>query len=116
MSQHDQNIANDTGANTRADINAALAALFGFSSGATAPSTTIAYMGWADTTTGLFKMRNAANSAWISKGPLADAFGVISALLDISGSGGGQIKFPGTQNPSADANTLDDYEEQAWTP
>lgn len=29
---------------------------------------------------------------------------------------GGQIKFPATQNPSADANTLDDYEEGIWTP
>src|SRR4030066_82953 len=29
---------------------------------------------------------------------------------------GGQIKFPATQNPSADANVLDDYEEGTWTP
>lgn len=29
---------------------------------------------------------------------------------------GGQIKFPATQNPSADANTLDDYEEGTFTP
>lgn len=28
----------------------------------------------------------------------------------------GQIKFPSTQNASADANTLDDYEEGAFTP
>lgn len=28
----------------------------------------------------------------------------------------GQLKFPATQNPSADANTLDDYEEGTWTP
>lgn len=28
----------------------------------------------------------------------------------------GQLKFPATQNPSADANTLDDYEEGSWTP
>jgi hypothetical protein len=28
----------------------------------------------------------------------------------------GQIKFPATANPSADANTLDDYEEDVWTP
>lgn len=28
----------------------------------------------------------------------------------------GQIKFPATQNPSADANTLDDYEEGTFTP
>ncbi len=28
----------------------------------------------------------------------------------------GQIKFPGTQKPSADVNTLDDYEEGTFTP
>lgn len=28
----------------------------------------------------------------------------------------GQIPFPATQNASADANTLDDYEEGTWTP
>lgn len=29
---------------------------------------------------------------------------------------GGQIKFPATASPSADTNTLDDYEEGTWTP
>ena len=28
----------------------------------------------------------------------------------------GQIKFPATQVPSSDVNTLDDYEEGTWTP
>lgn len=28
----------------------------------------------------------------------------------------GQVKFPAAQNASADANTLDDYEEGTWTP
>jgi len=28
----------------------------------------------------------------------------------------GQLSFPATQNPSTDANTLDDYEEGTWTP
>jgi hypothetical protein len=28
----------------------------------------------------------------------------------------GQLKFPSTQNPSTNANTLDDYEEGTWTP
>ncbi len=28
----------------------------------------------------------------------------------------GQLAFPATQNPSADPNTLDDYEEGTWTP
>lgn len=39
-----------------------------------------------------------------------------TGLLDLSASGAGQIKFPATQNASADANTLDDYEEGDWTP
>ena len=36
-------------------------------------------------------------------------------LVDISAAAAGQIKFPATQNASADANTLDDYEEGTWT-
>ena len=39
-----------------------------------------------------------------------------ACILDISGSSGGQIKFPATQNASSNANTLDDYEEGTWTP
>ena len=35
----------------------------------------------------------------------------LQAALD-----GGQIHFPATQIPSADPNTLDDYEEGSWTP
>jgi hypothetical protein len=34
----------------------------------------------------------------------------------ISGVGAGQIVFPASQNASANANTLDDYEEGNWTP
>lgn len=37
-------------------------------------------------------------------------------LVDASGASAGQIKFPASQNASADANTLDDYEEGTWTP
>lgn len=40
----------------------------------------------------------------------------LTALLDISGASAGQIKYPATQNPSANANTQDDYEEGTWTP
>lgn len=38
-----------------------------------------------------------------------------TGLVDISGSSAGQIKFPASQNPSANANTLDDYEEGTFT-
>ncbi len=71
MSQHDLSIANGTGAAVRSDLNGALAALGTNSSGATAPTTTYAFQFWADTTTGLLKIRNAANSAFVTVGTLA---------------------------------------------
>lgn len=37
----------------------------------------------------------------------------LKSLLDVQS---GQVKFPAAQNASADANTLDDYEEGTWTP
>ena len=66
MAQHDYVISNGTGAAVRSDLNNALAAVVSQNSGATAPTTTYAYMPWADTTTGLFKIRNAANNGWIT--------------------------------------------------
>jgi microcystin-dependent protein len=69
MAQADQIIANDTGANVRADINDNIAALFSLSSGSSAPSTTTAYMLWADTNAGSLKIRNGADSDWIVLGP-----------------------------------------------
>ena len=66
MSQHDYVIANGTGAAVRSDLNNALAAIVSNNSGATEPATMYAYQWWADTTTGLLKLRNAANNAWIT--------------------------------------------------
>lgn len=66
MAQHDYAIANGTGAAVRSDINNALAAIVSQNSGATEPATTYAYMPWADTTAGVMKIRNGANSAWIT--------------------------------------------------
>lgn len=40
----------------------------------------------------------------------------VTGLLNLSGASAGQIQFPATQNSSANANTLDDYEEGSWTP
>jgi len=73
MSQHDFVLSNDTGSNFRADLNLALLAMISQSSNTTEPATTYAYQFWADTTTGLLKIRNAANSAWITIGTLASA-------------------------------------------
>jgi hypothetical protein len=43
-------------------------------------------------------------------------FGVNGGILDISDPVSGQIRFPGSQNNSADTHTLDDYEEAAYLP
>lgn len=79
MATHDYVIANGTGAAVRSDLNDALAAIVSNNSSATAPATTYAYMWWPDTTTGLLKQRNAANSAWITIGTLGTtAWGLAS--------------------------------------
>lgn len=66
MSQHDMNVANQGFPAFRSDLNNALAALVSNSSSATEPTTTFAYMFWADTTNDLLKQRNAANDGWIN--------------------------------------------------
>jgi hypothetical protein len=73
MSQHDLEITTgdaNTGITVRAQLNAALQALGSLMSGATAPTTTYPCMLWADTATGLLKMRNTTNTAWITVGDL----------------------------------------------
>ena len=66
MAEHDYSIANDTGANVRADINNVLSAIVSNNSKGTEPTTKFAFMWWADTGNDLLKQRNAANDAWIS--------------------------------------------------
>ena len=66
MAQHDYNIANQTGANFRADLNNALSAISSNNSGSSEPSTMYAYEWWIDTTNDVLKLRNSANNAWIT--------------------------------------------------
>ena len=66
MAQHDYVIANQSGSSFRSDLNNALSAIVSQNSGSSEPSTTYAYQTWADTTNGVMKMRNGANSAWIT--------------------------------------------------
>ena len=71
MASHDYVIANGTGSAVRSDLNGAFAAIVSNNSGATEPATMYTYQWWADTTTGLLKLRNSANSAWVTIGTLA---------------------------------------------
>jgi len=63
-------LANQSGANFRSELNSVLAAVVSQNSGSTAPSTTYAYQWWIDTgvSPALLKLRNGANSAWITIG------------------------------------------------
>jgi phage-related tail fiber protein len=70
MAQADGTIQNDTGSNVRSDLNNNFAACFSNNSGAAAPSTTYAYMWWADTSNGLLKLRNGGNTDFITVGSL----------------------------------------------
>jgi len=69
MSQHDYVIANGSGSAVRSDINDALGAIQSLNSGSSAPSTTVAYMLWLDTSNNLLKMRNGSNNGWLDIGP-----------------------------------------------
>jgi hypothetical protein len=77
MAQHDYDIANASGAAVRSDINSVLQAVATLNSGAGVPGTTFAHQLWADTTNGVLKQRNTANTAWIVRGSL-DAMGVLA--------------------------------------
>ena len=88
MAQHDFNIANAPGATVRADINALAEALASQNSGTSAPSVTFPFMLWADTTNNLLKIRNAANSAWITLASIVGStFTLDDGALAIPSSG-----------------------------
>tara|TARA_Y100000385_G_C13042172_1_gene615778 strand:+ start:913 stop:1590 length:678 start_codon:yes stop_codon:yes gene_type:complete len=90
MSTHDLNIANQTAANARADINSALQALGSNSSNATAPATTFANMHWYDTSSNTLKQRSEADDAWISIGyfdQTSNSFKVFDDTMVVNTSG-----------------------------
>jgi hypothetical protein len=77
MAQADYVVANGTGAAVRSDLNGQLAAIVSNNSGATEPATMYAYQWWADTTTGLLKLRNSANSGWVTIRQLDGEFSTV---------------------------------------
>jgi microcystin-dependent protein len=70
MAQSDQVVQNATFPSVRADINDNLAALYSQSSGNSAPTVTVAFQPWVDTSSNppVKKIRNGSNSAWITEG------------------------------------------------
>ena len=145
MATHDYVLDNATGANFRADLNNALAAIVSNNSSSSEPSTKYAYQWWADTNDGVLKIRNSANDGWVTllqlDGTLTleDGTNSAPALGFITGGlGGNGINSPAANSlgfvaggavrgrftadgltfgsDTAAANALDDYEEGSWTP
>lgn len=106
MAQADQTIQNDTFPTVRADINNNLAALFTNSSGATAPTVTVAFQDWIDTSGAnpVWKKRNAANNAWITLGT------IVSNTIEFQGTlpsqSGQSGKFLTTDGTTASWETV----------
>jgi hypothetical protein len=61
----------------------------------------------------VFSTKSSSSAGAVERARITSA-----GVLDLATGAGavGQIKFPATQVASADANTLDDYEEGTWTP
>jgi hypothetical protein len=111
VATHDYVIANGTGAAVRSDLNGALAAIVSQNSSASAPATMYAYMLWADTTAGIMKMRNGANSAWISLWELDGTFIASDISLAAGSAAAPSLFFTGDTNtglfsPGADTVAL----------
>lgn len=85
MSQNSLVIADGTGAQVLTAINNALDTLKTLHSGPTAPGSPTAYQLWADATTGLLKIRNATNTAWLPIDRL-DGLGINLAKAVTGGS------------------------------
>ena len=101
MAQADQSVQNATFPTVRADINNNLAALFSDNSGNTAPSVTVAFQDWIDTsgTDPVWKKRNAANNAWVTIATIDGneiSFSGASTLPDQSGNAGEYLQTNGT--------------------
>jgi hypothetical protein len=102
VAQHDYVIANGTGAAVRSDLNNALAAIVSNNSGATEPATMYAYQWWADTSTGLLKLRNAANNAWITLRELDGTLTIEAGTVSAPGLAFASDLNTGIYSPSAD--------------
>jgi len=93
MAQSDQSVQDATFPSVRADINDNLAALFSQSSGNSAPTVTVAFQPWVDTSSSppVYKMRNGSNSAWITVGVLDPAGFQVGGITPIANGGTGAI-------------------------
>jgi hypothetical protein len=121
MAQHDYILDNNDGASFRSDLNAALQALLTVNSGSVAPAVTAPQMLWFDTGTGVLRIRNPANTAWLvavtpdvfaAKQP-GDIIQQVHTQSGTSATGTTQIPFDNTIPQITEGN---EYMTRAITP
>jgi len=76
---HDHDIANQIGAQFRTDLNNVLDDIQSSNSGASEPTTKVAYKLWIDSSNNRVKIRNGANNAWIDLGSTTTDMGHATA-------------------------------------
>ena len=104
MSQNTLVIADGTGAEVLAELTQAFDTVATLNSGSAAPAETYAFMWWADTTTGMLKIRNAADTDWVTVGTLASTnLGLIPTTAI------------GTSVQEYDADTAKTDTDQTWS-
>lgn len=120
MSQHDMDLENQAGAAFRADLNEALKALVGQSSGDTAPATAYAFMRWFDTANEELKERDGDNASWrvvakvvneelvpYSQGAALSPYGLKNLLINGNFAINQREYVSGTPTTAANQFTLD---------
>lgn len=91
MPQADGQVQNASFPAVRTDINDNLQALFSQSSGPSAPAVTVAFQPWIDTSTSpaTWRVRNAANSGWITLGTVDSTGFAVGGITPIANGGTG---------------------------
>ena len=116
MAQHDYVIANGSGSAVRSDLNNALSAIVSLNSGTSEPTQTYAYQFWADTTAGVLKIRNGANTAWITLRELDGTLTIEAGSVSAPGLYFSGDTNTGIYSPAADqfAITTNGVERVEW--
>ena len=111
MATHDYDIANQSGANFRTDLNNVLDAIVSNNSNSSDPSTTFAYMWWVDTSNNVLKLRNSANNAWITLPMSITSSNTITPTLNMGTGAEEDVKIVFDGNAQDFYIALDDSED-----
>ena len=80
MSQQSLTLNNSLGIHFRSNLNKIISALASNNSGSTAPTDTVAYMTWINSSNNEINIRNSTNTSWVKCGKVESGFGNSGSL------------------------------------